>query len=411
MSSPSPLPLQRLLSHPRLSRLAARLRHRRAVLLPLAAGGALLLAFALGRHSQGPPLPSPAAGPADGRPGRSAPAGESPGMPISEEQLRRYGLEVVWPELSRGSERPLAGFVEAAVGAQSSVEMPIAGQISRLLLEPGQPVRAGQGLALVSSPEAAALHADAQTAQAAALSLELQYRRMLPMGRQGALGWQEVENLRIAAVRARSAARAATARARAIGGPDGAGRLVLRSPIDGRVAAVKASAGAVLQAGEPVAEIRDARGSELRFLVSPLLGGTLQPGQSLRVKAGPRELRARVIAVAPEAMAEQRVMVVRAEASEGALPPAGTAVTAFVVVPSSERRYTLPPDAVQLRQGQAVVFRYSRGRVELRPVVIGRSSGGRIPILAGLRGDDPVLAGNTAVLVSMAESGAATGQR
>jgi cobalt-zinc-cadmium efflux system membrane fusion protein len=149
-----------------------------------------------------------------------------------------------------------------------------------------------------------------------------------------------------------------------------------------------------------VAEIGDARGSELRFLVTPLLGGSLQAGQRLRVKAGQQDLRARVIAVAPDATAEQRVMVVRAEAIEGQLPPAGTAVTAFVTVPSSERRFTLPTDAVQLRNGQPVVFRYRRGIAELATVVIGRRNGERVSILSGLSGDDLVLTGNISVLLS-----------
>jgi cobalt-zinc-cadmium efflux system membrane fusion protein len=107
-----------------------------------------------------------------------------------------------------------------------------------------------------------------------------------------------------------------------------------------------------------------------------------------------------VIAVAPDATAEQRVMVVRAEAIEGQLPPAGTAVTAFVTVPSSERRFTLPTDAVQLRNGQPVVFRYRRGIAELATVVIGRRNGERVSILSGLSGDDLVLTGNISVLLS-----------
>jgi len=94
------------------------------------------------------------------------------------------------------------------------------------------------------------------------------------------------------------------------------------------------------------------------------------------------------------------VMVVRAAAIDGQLPPAGSAVTAFVIVPSSERRFTLPADAVQLRNGQPLVFRYQRGIAEPLPVVIGRRNGERIPILSGLTSSDLVLTGNTSVLLS-----------
>jgi cobalt-zinc-cadmium efflux system membrane fusion protein len=400
--------VQQLISHPQLSRIGSWLQARRTVLLPLAFAGSLALAFGLGRHSDGPPSAQDPSGAAGTRVATSAApprAERGEGVPISQQQLSRLGLIPVRPELSSGTERPISGFVEAAVGAQSSVGMPIAGRIVRLLVAPGQNVRVGEPVAVLSSPEAAVFHAEAEAAQASARSLEQQYRRMLSMGRQGALTWQEVETQRIASVTARSQARAAEAKAKAIGSPDAAGQLLLRSPISGHIAVVKASAGAVLQAGEPVAEIGDARGSELHFLVSPLLGSSLAPGQQLRVKAGPRELRARVIAVAPDATAEQRVMVVRAEAIDGQLPPAGSAVTAFVVVPSSERRFTLPADAVQLRNGQPVVFRYQRGIAEPLPVVIGRRSGERIPILSGLSSNDLVLTGNISVLPSGVSEG------
>jgi cobalt-zinc-cadmium efflux system membrane fusion protein len=395
--------VQQLISHPQLSRIGSWIEARRAVLLPLAFAGSLALAFGLGRHSDGPPSAQDPSGAAGTRVATSAApprAERGEGVPISQQQLTRLGLIPVRPELSSGTERPISGFVEAAVGAQSSVGMPIAGRIVRLLVAPGQNVRVGEPVAVLSSPEAAVFHAEAEAAQASARSLAQQYRRMLAIGRQGALTWQEVETQRLASVTARSQARAAEAKAKAIGSPDAAGQLLLRSPISGHIAVVKASAGAVLQAGEPVAEIGDARGNELRFLVSPLLGSSLEPGQRLRVKAGSRELRARVIGVAPNATSEQRVMVVRAEAIDGQLPPAGSAVTAFVVVPSSERRFSLPADAVQLRNGQPVVFRYQRGIAEPLPVVIGRRNGERIPILSGLSNNDLVLTGNISVLLS-----------
>jgi cobalt-zinc-cadmium efflux system membrane fusion protein len=403
MTIPLPSMVQQLIAHPQASRIGVWLTARRAVLLPLAFAGTLALAFGLGRHSDGAPPAGDPSGAATGRAATSAsPTGadRSQGVPISQAQLSRLGLLLVRPELSSGTERPISGFVEAAVGAQSSVGMPIAGSIVRLLVAPGQTVRTGQPLAVVSSPEAAVVRADVDAAQVSAESFELQYRRMLSMGRQGALTWQEVETQRVATLKARSLLRAALAKAKVIGSPDATGQLLLRSPISGHIAAVKASAGSVLQAGEPVAEIGDARGSELRFLVTPLLGGSLQAGQRLRVKAGQQDLRSRVIAVAPDATAEQRVMVVRAEAIEGQLPPAGTAVTAFVTVPSSERRFTLPTDAVQLRNGQPVVFRYRRGIAELATVVIGRRNGERVSILSGLSGDDLVLTGNISVLLS-----------
>jgi membrane fusion protein, heavy metal efflux system len=388
--------------NPSLKRITEPLRQPR-VLIPLAIAGSLLLGIGLGRYSTGPAAPAS---------GSAANVAEPTGtIALSEEQLRRSGLNVVRPEVSTGTERPISGFVEAAVGSRSSVGMPVAGRVVRLLVAPGAAVEAGEPIAAVQSGDAAVVRADAEAAQAAAQSLAYQYRLALPIARQGALSAQELESRRIASVTAAAAARAATAQASAIGGPDALGRLLIRSPISGRVAAVNTSPGAVLQAGDEVAQISDARGSELRFLVSPVLAANLTRGQLLRVKAGARDLRARVVAVAPDSGSGNRVTVVRAQTENQPMPPTGTAVTAFLQVPSAEQRYSVPADAVQLVNGSAVVFRYQRGAVEAVPVVVGQQSANRAEILQGVRSGDQLLSGNTAKLRDALTEQQRAGQR
>lgn len=375
---------------------AAWVRGHQQRLIPLAIGGSLLLAFGLGRLSdRGAPVNSDAAP-------ESLQSSES--VSFSEEQLRRSGLTPIRPESSNATERPISGFVEAAVGSRASVGMPVSGRIARLLVAPGSKVRAGEVIAEVSSPDAAVARAEAEASRASAQSLDYQYRRLLPMAQQGAIPWQEIESRRIASVKAATEARAAYAKAMSLGSPDFMGRLSIRSPIAGHIATVQATPGAVLQAGAVVAEISNDQGSELRFLVSPLLGANLVPGQALRVKAGPRDLPARVVAVAPDGASNNRVMVVRAQVETGSLPPAGTAVTAFVMVPSAERRFTVPADALQVVNGSAVVFRYQRGVVEPVPVVVGAREAGRVVILQGIRSGDTLLAGNTAMIRSATAS-------
>jgi|688.fasta_scaffold154411_3 cobalt-zinc-cadmium efflux system membrane fusion protein len=390
MTSGFTLTFRRLIQRAATSPASRWLQANRIITVPVAVLAALALAFGLGRHST---TTAPALDPA-----AAVDTDRSNGVPISEQQLQRSGIELFRPDLNSATERPISGFVETAVGARANVGMPVAGRLMRLLVAPGSTVAAGAVIAEVQSPDAAVVRADADAAHATAQSLDHQYRRTLPMARQGALAWQELESRRIASVKASSEARAAKAKLIALGSPDAAGRVMVRSPISGQIAAVNASTGAFLQAGAEVAEIGDARGSELRFLVSPLLGANLRTGQMLRVKAGPRELRARVLAVAPDAGSANRVMVVRAEAVDSALPPAGTAVTAFVMVPSAERRFMVPADAVQMVNGSPVVFRYQRGVAEPIPVVVGEESASRVVIRQGLRGGELLLSGNTASL-------------
>ncbi len=322
----------------------------------------------------------------------------SGGIPLSEGQLERLGLAIIRPEQTRGTDRPMTGFVEPAVGARSEVGMPVTGRVVRLLVAPGASVDAGAVIAAVQSPEAAVVHAQAGSAQATAQSLAYQYRLARPMAQQGALSAQELESRRIASVTASSSARAAMASAMAMGHPDARGGLMIRSPIAGQVTAVMASPGAVLQQGAQLAVISDVRGNELRFLVSPGLAANLTDGQVLRVRAGARELRARVIAVAPDSGRGNRVTVVRARALDTPIPPAGTAVTAFVLVNTAELQVTVPAEAVQIINGTPVVFRYYRGKAKPIPVVIGAQSSGRVVVEQGLGGGETLLTGNTAAL-------------
>lgn len=360
------------------------------VAVALAISGSLLLGVGLGRHSgKRAHTPEPSSG---------AVVAARRTLPLSEEQLRRSGLISVRPELSTGTERPISGFVEAAVGSSSSVGMPVAGTVVRLLVAPGTTVRAGQPIAQVQSADAAVVRAEAEAAQATAQSLAYQYRLAQPMARQGALSAQELESRRVASVTAATTARAAAAKAAAMGEPNAMGRLLIRSPIGGRVSAVSTTPGAVLQAGADVAQIIDASGSEFRFLVSPGLAANLRSGQRLRVRSGSQTLQARVLAVAPNAGAGTRAMVLRARPVDGEIPPSGTAVTAFVQVPSSEQRWIVPNDAVGLINGAPVVFRYQRGMVESVPVVVGQQTAGQSEILQGVRQGDVLLRGNTNLL-------------
>jgi cobalt-zinc-cadmium efflux system membrane fusion protein len=360
------------------------------VLLPLTIVTSLLVGIAVGRKSSQPVSAPPAA--AMDR------VDNSVTVALSEDQLRRLGLTTVRPELSSGTERPITGFVEAATSSRSSVGMPVAGRVLRLMVSPGTSVRAGEPIAEVQSADAAVVRADADAAQATARSLAYQYRLAEPMARQGALSAQELESRRIASVTAAATARAATAKAAALGEPDAAGRLLIRSPIAGRVSAVSTSPGAVLSVGEDVAKISDARGSELRFLVSPGLATNLRTGQLLRVRAGTQTLQARVIAVAPDAQTAGRVMLLRAQPVDGRLPPIGTAITAFVQIPSSEQRFIVPQDSIALINGSPVVFRYQRGAVEQVSVVVAQSTAGEAVILQGVRQGDVLLRGNTQML-------------
>ncbi len=80
------------------------------------------------------------------------------------------------------------------------------------------------------------------------------------------------------------------------------------------------------------------------------------------------------------------------------MPQAGTAVTAFIQVPSSSSATPCRPMPCNCSMASAVVFRYQRGTVQAVPVVVGQQSANRSEILQGVRSGDQLLSGNTAKL-------------
>ncbi|MCT0245633.1 efflux RND transporter periplasmic adaptor subunit [Synechococcus sp. CS-601] len=276
--------------------------------------------------------------------------------------------------------------------------VPVAGRIRKLLVAPGDAVRAGQPIAAVVSPEAAMIYAELEVSRAQAKLVDGQYRRMLPLAKKGYLPWQELENKRIEIVRANAEVRAAAAKASTADSPDASGNVLFKSPISGQVTAVKMLPGSFVQAGEVVAEISNPGATELHFVVTPILGESIKVGELLRVTAGSREFQARVTSVGSGGSGANRGTLLRAQPINATTPPAGTAVTAFPVVNAADIRLTVPSGAVQTLNGSPVVFLYEKGVARPLSVAIGKQTGGRTEILSGLKGGETLAGSNTYVL-------------
>jgi len=377
---------------------SATVQSSRPWLLPVGAGLALAVAFGLGRCSGTSPQITTPSDPSQTDTSQVREGKPMEGVKMSEAQLRSFGIELIEPERSSGAERPISGFVEAAVGGSSAVGVPVAGRIRKLLVAPGDAVRAGQPIAAVVSPEAAMIYAELEVSRAQAKLVDGQYRRMLSLAKKGYLPWQELENKRIEIVRANAEVRAAAAKASTADSPDASGNVLFKSPISGQVTAVKMLPGSFVQAGEVVAEISNPGATELHFVVTPILGESIKVGELLRVTAGSREFQARVTSVGSGGSGANRGTLLRAQPINATTPPAGTAVTAFPVVNAADIRLTVPSGAVQTLNGSPVVFLYEKGVARPLSVAIGKQTGGRTEILSGLKGGETLAGSNTYVL-------------
>lgn len=167
-----------------------------------------------------------------------------------------YATAAAQTSALRGSVRA-TGELVAPVGARASLSSPVAGRVDGTsLLQVGAAVRQGDLLArvvTVGGEDRAGVEADLAGAEAELQRAQAALRRAEAL-HPGVISAQELEVARSEAEVAQQRLAGLQARRRAWAG-GGAGGAELRSPIDGRVAFVRAASGGVVELGAPIVEI------------------------------------------------------------------------------------------------------------------------------------------------------------
>jgi cobalt-zinc-cadmium efflux system membrane fusion protein len=307
---------------------------------------------------------------------------------LTDQQAAAAGISLTAVTRGGGGEYRLPGRVSVAPGAEARVDAPLAGVVTAVHVGPGARVRRGSPLATLRSPEGATARADMDAAAAEAEAARAALTRDEALFERG---YMPRARLDVTSAQARSAdarLRAARARVAAWGSPGADGVVVIRSPADGVVTRLIAAPGVVLhEEALQVAEIADARRTELVFDAPPAAARLLTVGTRLRAEtADGGTLEAVVIAVAPAS--DGGVAIVRA-APSGSAPAAGTILSARL--PFGEGGgLTVPTDAIQTVEGVPSVFVREAAGFRARPVVTGAVAGGRTEILSGLTGSERI---------------------
>lgn len=319
---------------------------------------------------------------------------------LTAEQLQAAGISVVSVSRGGGRETRLSGRVEAMVDARAAVGAVVGGTVERVLVAPGQTVRAGQPLVRLISGDGAALRAEIDAASAAATAARQAYQRNRNLADQGVVARQEVEASQAQAASTEAMARAARARAAAAGSPNASGRMSVVSPISGVVTNVQVGPGGFVAQGAVVAEVTNPARVELVFNAPPQLAAQVRLGSHVRVTGPQGEFDALVTGVAADAgLQDSGATVIRARPEGGRLPPAGSPVTGAVVTEGqSSGALTVPSEAVQTVDGATVVFVQTGEGFRVQPVLAGRQAGGATEILRGLTGTEKVAAANAFLL-------------
>jgi len=344
--------------------------------------------------------------------------------------LRPSPVEVETALADRG---PLAEVVEgtgmARVRERLEVAAPVAGELLRVTVHPGDRVRAGQVVARVAAPaaspldprsraEATARLAAAQGAEAeagaglararvAAAQAERDLTRAREVARQGSLAVAEAEaaeaearardeEARMAEAGLRRAgAEVAAARAALGAGGPGGGTVEVRAPGGGTVLRVPRESGGPVAAGTPLLEVGDLSALEVMVELPTAEAVRVRPGQAARLTgwggSGALEARVRLVEpgaftkVSPLGVEEQRVRVLLDPRGPGweALGD-GYAADVTVVVREHAEAVRVPGSALFRAAGGDALFVVDGGKARLVRVEVAGRAGGLAALASGL---------------------------
>ncbi|ENZ81735.1 efflux RND transporter periplasmic adaptor subunit [Caulobacter vibrioides] len=361
----------------------------------LAAGGGALVGKAL---FAGPARQASAAKPEDDH------ADEKPRVDMPPERIAADGVQVL--VLADGG-------LDAAVPAQATVvAMPHGaailaaradGAITRINKRLGDPVAAGEAVAMIESRDASAISAERAAAAAKALAARQALARERTLFEARITARQDLEAARAEAAIAEAELRRANSAVAAAGvGGDGRGLLVT-SPISGRITAASATLGAYVTAGSELFRVADPGRVEIQAALPAADARRVRPGDPAVVETADGPVTASVRGVTPGLDAESRsataVLVLNGPAP--ALAP-GQALRARITprdgAVAVRGRFVAPEEAVQSINGADVVFVRTRNGFETRPVRVGRRGAGQVEIVSGVRAGERI-AGKGAFLL------------
>lgn len=344
---------------------------------PSVPGAALLAALVLGMGMSAGLAGCSSSGSAERGPGGS---GRRPQVvPVAAEEVRPR-------DLTRNV--TVTGPVEPLRSV--SVNALAAGTVTRVLVEEGARVRAGQLLAELDAREMTAQY---ERAQALLARAEAEYKRAEPLRAKDIISDADLETARASFHAARADAELWRTRL---------GFTRITAPVAGTVTAKLVEQGGAVTANTKMFELAEDAQLVVRVQVSELDVVRLEPGRpvSLVLDAYPgAHVEARIRRIFPSADPVSRLVpveVVLGRAPSGVVPRPG--FLARVEFPVERRRGVLavPAAAVGVSEGASFVYVVSADTLARRPVETGLTASGWIEVTHGLaKGDQVVSSGHS----------------
>ena len=316
------------------------------------------------------------------------------------------------------------GEVDAAILASATVEaMPDAeavltarapGTVTRIRSRIGDPVHAGQTLALVESRDASQIAADREAASARVTLATRQLARERTLLNQGVSPRADFETAQASLAVAQADARRASAAAGAARVSRDGRSVAVISPVSGRVTSAAANLGQFVAAETELFRVTDPRRLQITASVPPADASRVRTGDRVTLTTNDGQtiegrVRAATGVVDPQSRAA--TIVVTPTTGTSTLSP-GQLVQARILATAGAARngIMVPQDAIQTLGEQSVVFVRTKTGFKARPIRIGSRSGGMVAIADGLAAGTPIATINAFLLKAELEKNAGGGE-
>lgn len=334
------------------------------------------------------------------------------GVAMTPQQIGAAGVQLARAAPSQfASEIVTQAAVEAAPNGQAVLTARASGAVSRINKSLGDPVRAGEIVALVESREASAIAADRSVAAAKVDLAGKVLARERRLFEAKVTARQDLEKAQADLTQAQAEARRATLSAGAADVSRDGRHVMVISPISGRVTAVSASLGAFVQPETELFRITDPRRIQIEAPVTVRDAGRVMPGDPAVIE-GPTgaSISAVVRALTPSLNEETRSATVVLSVTGGPSLQPGQLVRIRIRprLGAAGSGLVVPEEAVQTVDGKDVVFVRTPNGFRPQAVTVARRSNGLAEIAGGLKGGE-VVATRNAFLIK-AELGKGEGE-
>jgi membrane fusion protein, heavy metal efflux system len=350
---------------------------------------AAALGFGAARLTQAPPPSAPAATTAD------APKKAADALAISPQAIATSQITVAPAATGELDAAVLASATVASTpDAEAVLTARATGTITRIFSRIGDPVRAGQTIALVESRDASQIVADRASASARVTLASRQLARERTLLAQGVSPRADYESAQANLAVAQADARRASAAAGAARVSSDGRSVAIVSPISGRITSAVANLGQFVAAETELFRVADPRRLQITANVPPADAARVQAGDRVELTTSDgRTIEGRVRSATGVVDAQSRTatVVVTPTAGTSTLVP-GQLVQARIAASGGATKggVMVPQDAVQTLGDRTVVFVRTRQGFKAQPIRIGSRSGGMVAVADGLAAGTPI---------------------